>query len=328
MRIPASALSALILLLAVPRAGAATNAPALLLLDGLAAEVGGERITIAETMEYARELAAMRRLPVASAGSNLRELYAEAQEYLVARQLILQAYAALPNKLPAWAVERRVAEVIEEHFGGDRSKLVSMLNRQGLGYDAWRRRVEEEMIISTMQHQFVDQHIVIAPNEVRAYYATNTTAFAVEDPVRVGMILLAPKEGESPEALAKRAQEMLKELRAGKEDFRAVARRESAEAHASEGGDWGFIDPAEMLRKDLAEALDGLKVGGISEPVTTESGIYLLTKFDERTESVMPLEDVWTEIESRLRRIKRESRRAAWIESMKRDVTVHYFELP
>jgi len=296
-------------------------------LDGLAAEVGGARITIAETMELARELAAARKQSGAEAVGDLRALYTEAQEQLVARQLVLQAYAAQEHKLPPWAVERRVAEVIDEHFGGDRSQLVSMLTRQGLGYDVWRQRLEEEMVTATMHQQFVERHVVVAPTEIRAFYTTNAAAFAVEGPVRAGLILLAPRDGESAEALAGRARQVLAEIRAGK-DFRAVARRESAEAHAREGGDWGYIDPAEVFRKELADALAGLKVGEVGEPVATETGVYLLTKFDERADRVMPLEAAWAGIESRLRRIKAESRRAAWIESLKRKTTVRYFPLP
>ena len=323
-------LKAAFLLLALAtalRAAAATNTPAPLVLDGLAAEVGGARITIAETLALARELAAALQQPAPGAGASLREAYAEAQEQLVARQLVLQAYAAQENKLPPWAVERRVAEVIDEHFGGDRSQLVSMLTRQGLGFDAWRQRLEEEMVTATMHQQFVERHVVVAPTEIRAFYTTNAAAFAVEGPVRAGLILLAPRDGESAEALAGRARQVLAEIRAGK-DFRAVARRESAEAHAREGGDWGYIDPAEVFRKELADALAGLKVGEVGEPVATETGVYLLTKFDERADRVMPLEAAWAGIESRLRRIKAESRRAAWIESLKRKTTVRYFPLP
>ena len=309
------------------RAAAATNAPAPLVLDGLAAEVGGARITIAETMELARELAAARKQPAADAAGVLRALYAEAQEQLVARQLVLQAYAAQEQKLPAWAVERRVESVIDERFGGDRSRLISMLNQQGLGYDAWRKRLEEEMVIATMHQQFVDQHVAVAPAEIRAFYATNAAAFAVEGPVRAGLILLARQEGESAAAALGRAREVLGRLRAG-QDFRAVARSVSTESHARQGGDWGYVDPAEVFRKELADALAGLKIGEVSEPLETETGIYLVTKFDERTDRVMPLEAAWPEIEAYLRRVQAEARRAAWIESLKSRTTVRCFPLP
>ena len=324
-------LKAAFLLLALAtalRAAAATNTPAPLVLDGLAAEVGGARITIAETMELAREQAAAKpESSAAPAEAGLRARYDRALEQLVARQLVLQAYAAQDQKLPAWAVDRRVESVIDEHFGGDRSRLVSMLSRQGLGFDAWRKRLEEEMVIATMHQQFVDQHVAVAPAEIRAFYATNAAAFAVDGPVRVGLILLARQEGESAAAALDRARAVLGRLRAG-QDFRAVAREVSAEAHARQGGDWGYVDPAEVFRKELADALAGLEIGAVSAPVETETGIYLVTKLDERVDRVMPLEAAWPEIESHLRRVKTEARRAAWIESLKRKTTVRCFPLP
>jgi peptidyl-prolyl cis-trans isomerase SurA len=330
MRIKQKFLKALLLLLVLAAAlhvAAATNATAPLLLDGIAAEVGEARITIAETMLLAREMAAARKLSAADQAAGLRALYAEARERLVARQLILQTYALAEQKLPGWAVDRRVSAVIDEHFDGDRSRLVSMLNKQGLGFDEWRKRLEEEMVIATMRQQFVDQQVIVAPAEVRAYYATNAVAFAAEGPVRVGMILVGKRSGEAAGETVQRARGVRERL-CGGHDFRAVARAESAEAHAPQGGDWGYVDPDEVFRKEIAAALAGIKVGEISDLIETESGVYLVTKFDERADGVMPLEAAWTEIEAHLRRLKAEARYQAWIASLKQNTSVRVFPLP
>jgi len=316
-----------LLFAAALRAAAATNAPTPLLLDGIAAEVGEARITIAETMLLARELAAARQIPVAEQAAKLRELYAEALESLIDRQLILRAYAALEQKLPAWMVDRRVEAVIEENFGGDRSRLVSTLNRQGMGFDVWRKRLEEEMIIASMRQQFVDQNIAVAPADIRAYYATNAAAFALEGPVRVGMILIGTRDGEGDAARLARARQVRERLLAG-QDFRAVAGQESAEAHARNGGDWGYVEPADVFRREIAEALAPLKVGEISPLIETESGIYLVTKLDERADGVLPLEDAWGGVEAHLRRRETARRQAVWLDSLKQATTVRRYPLP
>lgn len=306
---------------------AATNAPAPMLLDGVAAEVGEVRITIAETMVLARELAAAQQIPVSQQADRLRELYNEAQEKLIARQLILQAYAAADQKMPPWAVDRRVEAVIDEHFQGDRSLLTSMLNKQGLDYDAWRKRLEEELTISMMRQQYVDQNVAVAPADVRAFYATNQATFVLDGPVRAGMILIERKSGEDEAAATGRARKILDRLREG-QDFRAVARKESSEVHAKQGGDWGFVDPPEAFRKEIADALAKLKVGQISPLIETESGIYLVSKLDERPDRVLPLEDAWSGIEAQLRRIETARRYASWIESLKKNTTVRRHPLP
>ena len=316
------------LLVATGLHAAETNASAPLLLDGVAAEVGEARVTIAETMLLAREMAAARQIPLAEQATRLRDLYAEAQDALVGRQLILQAYAAAPQKLPDWVVDRRVAAVIDEHFGGDRSQLVSMLNKQGMGYDFWRKRLEEELAVSTMRQQFVDQNVVVAPADVRAYYATNRTAFALDGAVKVGMILIAERKGETHEATAARAAQVLTRLQAG-QDFGEVARLESSDAHAKSGGDWGYVDPDELFRKEIVDTLAGLKIGQIGGPIETESGFYIVSKLAERPkDGFLPLEAAWAEIEARLHRDQAVKRYARWIESLKRNTTVRIYPLP
>jgi parvulin-like peptidyl-prolyl isomerase len=196
-----------------------------------------------------------------------------------------------------------------------------------MGFDIWRKRLEEEMIIASMRQQVVDQNVAVAPADVRAYYTTNPAAFVLEGPVRVGMILIGKRDGEGDDALRGRAGQVRERLLAG-QDFRAVAGQESAEAHARTGGDWGFVEPADVFRKEIAGALARLRVGEISPLIETESGIYIVTKLDERTDGVLPLVDAWGEIEARLRRRETARRQAVWIDSLKQATTVRRHPLP
>lgn len=316
-----------LVLATVLRASAATNTAAPLVLDGVAAEVGEARVTIAETMLLAREMAAAHQIPLAEQAGQLRALYGEALDHLVARQLVLQAYRSGENKLPAWAVDRRVDAFIDEQFGGDRSLLVSMLNKQGMGFDTWRQRMEEELVISTMRQQFVEQNVTVPAADVRAYYATNRSEFALDGPVRVGMILIAKQADETDETVSNRASAVWSQLKDG-QDFRAVAKRESAEAHAKEGGDWGYVEPEDVFRAEIADALAKLDKGAVSPPIPTESCIYIVTRLNECPERILPLVEAWPGIEARLRKAETERRFAAWIDSLKRRTTVRLHPLP
>ncbi len=306
---------------------AATESSAPLLLDGVAAEVGAQRITIAETMLMAREIGALRQIPLGEQAKQLNVLYNDALEMLIERQLVLQAYEALKQKIPQWALDKRVTDVIEERFGGDRARLVERLGREGIGYDAWRKRTEEELIVSTMRQQFVDRNIAISPAAVRDWYATNQPLFKLDGNVRVGMILVAGAEDETGTDRNARAQKILERIRSG-EDFKAVAAAESAEAHAATGGDWGFVDPEEDFRSEIATALRSLKVGEVSNLIETESGIYIVAKLDERPDGILPLADAWRGIEEHFRQQEIARRHRAWIESLKESTTVRRYPLP
>lgn len=309
------------------RGPAATTNALPLLLDGVAAEVGAERITISETMLAARELAERLRLPAGEQTARLRELYERALEELVARRLILQAYRDSEQKLQPWMVDRRIETIVEEHFDGDRVRLQTQLARENLTFERWRQRMEDEMVLSAMRHQHVDGRVSVAPAEVRAYYATNSAAFALPGPVRVGMILLTPRAGEDGAALAARAGALRARLLAGA-DFAALAQSESTESHARDGGDWGYVKPEEVFRAEIVAALAALPPGGLSAPIVTDGGCYIVRKIAEHPDLRLPLEEAWPAIEAHLRRVLSEERFRAWIASLRRQTHVHTYPLP
>ncbi len=297
-----------------------------LLLDGIAAEVGEKRITVAEAMRAAHELAAAMRLTGEERAARLPDLYGEAVEELVARALILRHYRETGQQLQPWIVDRRVEEIIADRFGGDRAALIAGLSSNGMSFVEWRDRIEEEIILSAMRHQFVERHVIVSPAEVRAYYATNRNEFVLEGPVRVGMILLREGIDEDREALLERAGKLEQQLRDGV-DFAQMAQRFSIEQHADQGGDWGYVDP-ENFRFELVEALEKMKPGDISAPIATDSGVYILRKIDERQEPVLPLEEAWDRVEARLRRDKSLERYRAWIEHLKTEAYVKILPMP
>ena len=79
------------------------------------------------------------------------------------------------------------------------------------------------------------------------------------------------------EAAKKTASELVEKLRGG-DDFAAAARQYSRETHAKDGGSWGYIEPQDDLRKELADAIAKLGIGAVSDPVVLGEYIYILRK--------------------------------------------------
>ncbi len=298
-----------------------------MVVDAVAADVGGRRITFSDVMEEARNI-------ISSEGAVtptvLREkiagAYAEALTNLITRQLILIRYDQAKQKLPSWMLSRRVETIIDERFGGDRSLLVSMLANLGLSYEKWRKNIEEDFIVSMMRSQFVDQGIVIKPEDLLAIYEREYANRKLSGPVRAALILLRPMEGQSTEAAVSNAVVLAHDLQAGK-DFAATARRLSLDPHAANGGDWGYIDPAEEFRKELADALASLKPGEVSDPVVIGADyIYILKKVDESQDLSIPFDSVRDEIERNIRADIGLARFDAWIESLRKTTTIRLYK--
>ena len=106
--------------------GLLSNKNPAVLLDGVAAYVNSEMITIGEVMSE------VRRSPWADTApelreKRLRELYAATLNALIDRKLILAAAQKSKMELQSWAVDNRIREIVANNFDGDQTKLHDLL---------------------------------------------------------------------------------------------------------------------------------------------------------------------------------------------------------
>lgn len=297
-----------------------------IVLDAVAADVGGVRITVADVMENVREEINNRRLSGAEASAAAKTLFLPALSNLVDRQLILLKYEKIGRKLPSWYLNQRVEKIIEENFNGDRSRLVEMLSSRGISYAKWRKKIENDTLIMTMKQQFVNQKVVVKPEEVRSEYEKNYKTKKLPGPVRVSMIQLRT-EGRTGEENAAEAAKLVAKLRAGG-DFAAAASEFSVEPHAGNGGDWGYVDPGYEFRSEIADAIAKLKTGEVSDPVVIgDNLVYILKKTDERTDLTIPYDFISHDIEKELKTRYADARYRAWTESLAKEFTVRIYPL-
>ncbi|MEP7138203.1 MAG: peptidylprolyl isomerase [Caldimonas sp.] len=98
---------------------------------------------------------------------------------------------------------------------------------------------------------------------------------------RVRHILLRPSSQLTPEAAARRLLQFKSEILSGKRSFEQLARENSEDSSAAQGGDLGWASPGTFV-PEFEEAMNALPVGGISEPVTTRFGLHLIQVVDRR----------------------------------------------
>ncbi|ANN65895.1 peptidylprolyl isomerase [Bordetella bronchialis] len=71
----------------------------------------------------------------------------------------------------------------------------------------------------------------------------------------------------------------------GHEDFGALARQNSQDATAPQGGDLGWLNPGETV-PEFEQAMNALQVGQVSEPVHTRFGWHLIQVLERREKDV------------------------------------------
>jgi peptidyl-prolyl cis-trans isomerase SurA len=101
------------------------------------------------------------------------------------------------------------------------------------------------------------------------------------DQSRVRHILLRPSPELSPEATARRLLQFKRDIQAGTKTFEQLARENSEDGSAPQGGDLGWASPGSFV-PEFEEAVAALPIGGISDPVTTRFGLHLVQVVDRR----------------------------------------------
>jgi len=296
------------------------------LLDGVAAYVNQSKITISEVMNEVRR-SPIDQIPESQREQRLREMYQVALVGMIDRHLILDAAKKQKVQLQPWAVNARVREILVNNFDNDEAKLNVVLADRKITKEEWRQTLEQDMLLSAMRYQNVEKRINITPGEVRAEYEANKNRYRTESAVSVSMIVLDPPEKETDGTVAARAAQISAELKEGK-SFAELARKYSKDSKAATGGSWGKVNPEDVFRKELSEALAKLKAGEVSPLIELGSYGYILRKDDQQDVRLLTFEEAQPYAEGRLKIAKAEQLYKEWITRLRKDSYIRVFELP
>ncbi len=309
---------------AAERPGPATGGDTLL-VDGVAAFVNGEAITIRDVVsgvpEQIRAMSADPAFRAKDRDAVFTAAYDAALQEAINRRLVIQAYWAGEQRIPESALQRSLNEVIESRYGGDVAALQADLATSRMTYADWRKMMEEQIIVRSMRQTFVSANVHVSPNEIATTYAARKHELA--EPEKVHVLTFALPQDDSFEANLTRFHERL----AAGEAFEDIARDLSVDAMADAGGDYGWIVPDELLAPVLAEAVNALADGARSEPVTLGNNAYVLFRKASQPARTRSLRDVQEQIERE--RHDAEARRIyqGWTERLRETAQIRIFDV-
>ena len=289
--------------------------------DGVAAYVNDKVVTVDTVMKELHASFDIARLPPAQRAGKVRELFPVVRDLIVERMLILKSYEDSGAQLPNEAVNERIQSIIAEQFGGDEAKLTEMLRRSRMTKPEWQKQVRENMIVAAMRNLQVNKKINLSPIRVKRYFAEHMNDFAEEGGVRVRSILLTPDQGAAV------AQEVTDALAKGT-PFEEVAKKYSADGQAAQGGDWGYVNPAETFAPSVVEALKNLKEGECS-PMLEQAGYRtIVQKVAVRRGKNPSLAEAWPRAEAALRQELGQKRYAEWVEGLRKNAYIQLVDVP
>ena len=146
-----------------------------------------------------------------------------------------------------------------------------------------REEIRNEMILMRVQQGQVMRRIRISSQELDNFLNSEEGRFMTSPDVNVGHILLPVPSGKNSDevnAILQRAQGLLDEANNGT-DFRQLAIANSADQTALQGGDLGWRKMAQ-LPGVFIEAVEGLEIGQISEPIRSDAGYHLIKLYGRK----------------------------------------------
>jgi peptidyl-prolyl cis-trans isomerase D len=147
------------------------------------------------------------------------------------------------------------------------------------------------------------QSITVTDAQLRTAYASSMDSFRTPEHVKVRHILLMTQgksDAEKKAALAK-AQDLLKQVRAGA-DFAELAKKNSQDpGSAPNGGDLGFIVRGQTV-PPFEKFAFAAKPKDISDLVTTEYGYHIIQVLEKEPARVKPFDEVKDSIADQLKK--------------------------
>ncbi len=184
-------------------------------------------------------------------------------------------------------------------FPGDKFKSLASVTPAEIkaSFDAHRNEytLPEKRSFTTvvLDQDKVAASIDVTDAQLHAAYNSNLDNFRMPERTHVRHILVMTQgkpDADKPKALAK-AQDILKQLKAGA-DFAQLAAKDSDDtSNASKGGDLGWVVHGQMV-EPFEKAAFALQPKQISDVVTTDYGYHIIQGIEKESARLKPFDEV------------------------------------
>jgi peptidyl-prolyl cis-trans isomerase C len=284
-------------------------------LPDVLARVNGESITRAEFEEAITSVEARAGGPV-PADQRDRVLRGILDD-LIGFKLLSQEAKARNVPVPEAEVDARISQIRSQFPSED--VFMQMLVERKMTIDQVKADAREDMAIGKMIEGEIAAKIAVKPEQVQDFYAKNPDQFQQAERVRASHILIGLPENADAAAKAQaraKAEQVLKDVKAGK-DFAALAKEHSSDpGSAANGGDLGYFQQGQMVGP-FNDAAFSMKPGATSELVETQFGFHIIKVADKETSRTVPLDEVRTQVEEYLQNMNRQQETEAFVNGLK-----------
>ena len=284
-------------------------------LPDVIARVNGEDVTKAEFERAVAALEGRAGGPVPTAQRD--QVFRNVLDQVVAYRLLVQETHA--RKLDATDAEvNESLQQIQSQFPNE-AAFKEMLTARHTTIDQLRSDAKQDIAVQKMIDAEIAPKIAVKPEQLTDFYTKNPDQFKQPERVRASHILIGIPRGADEEAKADaraKAEQVLKDVKAGK-DFAALAKEHSQDpGSAANGGDLGFFQQGQMVGP-FNDAAFSLAPGSVSDLVETEFGFHIIKVAEKQAPRTIPLDEVKPRLEQYLEQRNRQEQTNAFINGLR-----------
>jgi peptidyl-prolyl cis-trans isomerase C len=284
-------------------------------LPDVVARVNGETVTKAEFDRAVEAVEARAGGPVPAEQRD--QVLRGVLDQLIGYKVLLQESRVRKVVISDGEVDARINQIREQF--PDEAEFAKMLAARSLTLEQVKSDARHDMEISKLIDGEIAAKIAVTAEQLNDFYTKNPDQFKEGDSVRASHILIGVPKGADATAKAQartQAEDVLKEVKAGK-DFAALAKQHSADpGSAANGGDLGFFQQGQMVGP-FNDAAFSLAPGSTSDLVETEFGFHIIKVAEKKAGRTIPLEEVKPQVEQYLQQMNRQQQTEAFVNTLK-----------
>lgn len=160
---------------------------------------------------------------------------------------------------------------------------------------------------------------------IKLVQRSDGAAFTIQQ-TRARHILLRVSAQLPAQAAGQRLAEFKRQIQSGAKTFEQLARDNSEDGSAAQGGELGWTSPGAFV-PEFEEAMNGLALNGLSEPVGSRFGVHLIQVL-ERRQIVLDLKQQREQARNVLREQRFEAAYLDWVRDLRGRAYVELREAP
>jgi peptidyl-prolyl cis-trans isomerase C len=288
-------------------------------LPNVLAHVNSEKVTKADFERLLRNIELNNRGPVPAERRD--EIYRKVLEELVTYTLLRQEAKTRSFTATDAEVEEQL-NAMKQAARGEEAFNKALAERK-ITLERLKTDARTEISIAKMMKAQVANTTEATDAEVKDFYDKNPDRFKRPETVRASHILLMvdPNADEATKQQTKTKIDAILKRAKGGEDFAALAKENSQDGSAAQGGDLGYF-PKEKMVPAFSDVAFALKTGDVSDVVTTQFGVHIIKVTDRKPAGTVPLEEVSARVKDYLTEQKKQQQAQAFIEQVRQKAKI------